>query len=382
MSTHATIAAVIDGNNIMVNRIGYDGYLDHTGRALLKYFNDSASAIKLASTNEVRSVDLDSGKFDCYEPNEFYPYHLGSIFDWYKSMPAEEYNYIFIDGKWYLYSPAKLIPLQGEDEYDGTMFGAAQIVPYTVSDDDDLTKRNSKEYNKSLVVLAKKALKPVDGHCRLGLYNRIYVRITGKFNLEYDLDSDMYRYSFFDSLGLASIIYNSVVKHYEELAEDKQCKFKKEEEQTVVKVMKYWDKIIGFDRAKYVTYDEDYLQYFLDALGGMDTEYSASKMEWHKKGYVQKKIDSLISSMSDEEKHEILSVFTKESSWDEHISASPVFDYKDNLQKYGTGYKDMKEELKKDENYIKMCELRDAAEIKCRESFLNQVSKMTQQSEI
>lgn len=376
MSTHATIAVVMDGNSIMMNRVNFDGYLDHTGRVLLKYFNDSASASKLASTNEVRTIDLDTGKLECYEPNEYYPRQLGNIFDWYKLMPAEEYNYIFVDGKWFLYSPAKLIPLQDEDEYDAPLLGQAQIVPNEIQADSQLMEKIHYQRNKSLMALTQQALTPIDGQCSRGRYDSLCIRVTGDFNLEYNLDSDIWRYPFYNGKGLAYIIYNSVVKHYEEAVEEKQCTFKKEDEPTVVKVMNYWDKIIGFDRAKNVFYDEDYLHYFLDALGGMDTEYYANKMEWHKKGYVQKKIDALISSMSDEEKHEILNVFKPESSWDKHISASPVFDYKDNLQKYGTGYKDMKEELKKDEKYVKMCELRDEAAIMCRESFMNQVSEL------
>lgn len=375
MSTHATITVVMD-DTIMMNGVTYDGYLDYTGRALLKHFNNSVSASKLTRVNEMRSIDLDTGKIDCYESSEYYPHQLISIYDWYKSMPVEEYNYIFVDGKWFLYSPAKLIPLQDEDKYEAPLLGEAQIVPHKIQDDSELMEEINTLRNKSLIALTQKALAPVDGQCSLGLYNALRVRITGNFTLEYDLDSDIWRYPFYNGIGLAYIIYNSVVKRYEKAAEEKQCKFSKENEPTVVKVMNYWGKITGFDRTKNTVYAEDYLHYFLDALGDMDTEYYTNEMKRHKKGYVQKKIDDLISSMSDQEKREILNVFKKQSCWDQHISADPVFDYKDNFQKYGTGYKDMKEELKKDEKYIKMCDLRDKAAIMCRESFMDQVSEL------
>lgn len=376
MSTHATIAVVMN-NNIMMNGLTYDGYLDHTGRALLKYFNNLEKASKLVQVNEMRSIDLDTGEIDCYESSEYYPHQLNSIYDWYKSMPVEEYNYIFVDGKWFLYSPAKLIPLQDEDKYEAPLLGEAQIVPHKIQDNSELMEEINTLRNKSLMALAQKALAPVDGQCSLGFYDVLRVRIAGDFTLEYDLESDIWRYPFYNGVGLAYIIYNSVAKRYEEEAEEKQCSFSKENEPTVAKVMNYWNEINNFDRAKNVVCClNDYLYYFLDALGGLDTEYYANKMQGHKKGYVQKKIDKLINSMNDKEKNEILRVFKKQSCWDKHISADPVFDYMDNLQKYGTGYKDIKEELKKDAKYIKMCELRDKAEIMCRESFMDQVSKL------
>lgn len=376
MSTHATIAVVMNGT-IMMNRITYDGYLDHTGRALLKYFNDLGKVNELVQVNEMRSIDLDTGGIDCYESNEYYPHQISSIYNWYKSMPVEEYNYIFVDDKWFLYSPAKLIPLQDEDKYEAPMLREAQIIPRKIQDNSELMEEINTLRNKSLMALTQKALAPVDGQCRLGLYDALHVRITGNFDLEYDLDSEIWCYPFYDSVGFAYIIYNSVAKHYEKVAEEKRCTFSKENEPTVAKVINYWNEINGFDRAKNVVYGRnDYLHYFLDALGGLDTEYYANEMQSHKKGYVQKKIDKLINSMSDKEKNEILRVFKKQSSWDEHISADPVFDYMDNLQKYGTGYKDMEEELKKDENYIKNCDLRDKAAIMCRESFMDQVSKL------
>lgn len=378
MSTHATIAVVMN-DTIMMNRIAYDGYLDHTGRALLKYFNDLVNANELVQVNEMRSIDLDTGEIDCYESNEYYPHRLNSIYDWYKSMPVEEYNYIFVNDKWFLYSPAKLIPLQDEDKYEAPMLGEAQIIPHKIQDNSELMEEINTMRNKSLMALTQKALTPVDGQCSLGLYDALCVRIAGNFDIEYDLDSDIWRYPFYDSVGFAYIIYDSVAKRYEQAAEEKQCSFSKENEPTVAKVMNYWDEINGFDRAKNVVCClNDYLYYFLDALGGLDTEYYANEMQSHKKGYVQKKIDKLINSMSDKEKNEILRVFKKQSCWDKHISADPVFDYMDNLQKYGTGYKDMKEELKKDEHYIKICDLRDKAAIMCRESCMDQVSKLVE----
>lgn len=396
MSTHATISAVMDDNTVMMTRVNYNGYLDHTGRALLKYFNDFDSVSKLVNAGEAGTIDLDTGTVECYDQtidlatgtvecydqNKYYPRQLNSIFDWYKAMPEEEYNYIFVDGKWFLYSPAKLVPLQDEDEYDGTLVGEAQIVPKEILNDDKLMKKISIQQTKTLMGLTQKALEPIDGHCShcsIDLYDLLRVRVTGNFNLDYYLDADILRYPFYNRVGLAYAIYDSVTKRYEKAAKKKQCAFKKEDVGTVAKVIYLWDKIIGFDRAKHVYFDEDYLHYFLDALGGVDTELSASKIQVHKKGYVLKKIDALIASMSDEDKDDILRVFKKSSSWlswDTQISARPVFDYKNNLEKYGTGYKDMKEELEKDELYVKMRDLRDQAAFMCRESFVRQVSKL------
>ena len=275
-----------------------------------------------------------------------------------------------------MYSPAQLVRLQGEDEYETPLLGDAQITPDCIAYDDELMKKIRTQQKKSLMALTQTALEPIDGRCSLGLYDALHIRVMGDFNLEYSLDSDLWRYPFYNGTGLAYIIYNSVVKHYEEAAEEKQCAFKKEDVETVTKVMYLWGKIKGFDRAKTVLFDEDYLHYFLDALAGQDTDYYASEIEYHKKGYVLKKIDNLIASLSIEDKDDILRVFKTESDWDTHISAAPVFDYKANMEKYGVPYKDMKEELEKDENYIKMCKHRDQAIIMCREAFMDQVSEL------
>lgn len=375
MSTHATIAAVMADNTITMTRINYDGYLDYTGRVLRKYFNNLDSISKLFAS-EVRAIDLDTGEINFYERNDYYPQKLNSIFEWYKLMPDEEYNYIFVNNQWFLYSPAKLVPLQDEDEYTSLALGEAQIMPEWIAYNDDLTKKIRRQQTKTLMALTQKALAPIDGHVRLGRFDALHVRVLGDFNLDYDLDSDLWRYPFYDGAGLAYIIYNSVVKHYEEAAKEKQCTFKKEDIKTVALVINYWNKIKGFDRAKNVLFGSDYLHYFLDALAGLSADYYESEIEYHKKGYVLEKINNLIDSINDDDKKAILQVFKKESDWDSHISAKPVFDYVDNMEKYGVGYKDMEEELEKDERYVKMRNLRDQAMVMCRESFMDQVLEL------
>lgn len=375
MSTHATIAAVMNDNTVTMTRINYDGYLDYTGRTLLKYFNNLDSISKLFAS-ELRAIDLDTGEINFYDRNDYYPQKLNTIFDWYKLMPDEEYNYIFVGGQWFLYSPAKLVRLQDETEFEAPLLGEAQITPEWIICDDELTKKIRRQKTKTMLALTQKALIPIDGYISLGRFDALHVRVMDDFNLDFDLDSDLWRYPFYDGAGLAYIIYNSVVKHYEDAAKEKQCAFKKEDIATVVKVVNYWNKIKGFDRAKTVLFANDYLHYFLDALAGLDTDYYASEIEYHKKGYVLKKINDLISSMSEADKKAILSVFKKESSWDNHISAKPVFDYMNNMEKYGTGYKDMTEILEKDKRYVKMRNLRDKAMVMCREAFMDQVLEL------
>lgn len=375
MSTHATISAVMADNTVMMTRINYDGYLDYTGRALLKYFNNLDSIGKLFAS-EVRAIDLDNGEINFYEQNDYYPQQLNTIFDWYKLMPDEEYNYIFVNGQWFLYSPAKLVRLQDENEFEAPLLGEAQIMPEWIAYNDDLIKKIRRQQTNQLAALTQKALAPIDGHVSLGRFDALHVRVMGDFNLDFDLDSDLWRYPFYDGAGLAYIIYNSIVKHYEEAAKEKQCAFKKEDMETVVKVLSYWNKIKGFDRAKNVLFANDYLHYFLDALAGLDADYYKSEIEYHKKGYVLEKINTLIDSISEADKKAILNVFKKESSWDNHISAKPVFDYMDNMEKYGVGYKDMTEELEKDKHYVKMRGLYDQAMVMCREAFMDQVLEL------
>lgn len=373
MSTHAAVAAVMN-NEIMMTRVNYDGYLDYLGKALLKHFDNLDSISKLME-GEIRAIDLDTGKIEFYEENEYYPQQLNTIFDWYKAMPEEEYNYIFVSGSWFLYSPAKLIRLQDEKEYEAPLLGQAQITSEEILENDKLMKEIHAWQVKSLLRLTQKALAPVNGHVSLGRFDSLHVSIMGNFNLEYDLNHDLWRYPFFDGIGLAYIIYNSALTHYKEIAAAKQCTFKKEDAKTIAFVINLWNRIKSFDRAKNVLFGEDYLHYFLDSLAGLSADYYASEIRQAKKGYVLAKIDRLIASLSAENKKAILQVFAAKAV-SEHISVRPVFDYLDNMEKYGIPYKDMIEELEKDDCYVKLRNLRDRAMVMCREFFMDQALKL------
>lgn len=75
-----------------------DGYPDHLGEVLNKYYNDYEKALALILAGDTSFVDQHSTKAYASRPDEGYERNKPVILD--HSRVNEEYLYTFVDGKW------------------------------------------------------------------------------------------------------------------------------------------------------------------------------------------------------------------------------------------------------------------------------------------
>ena len=75
-----------------------DGYPDHLGIVLNKYYNDYEKALALILAGDTSFVDQHSTKAYASRPDEGYERNKPVILD--HSTINEEYLYTFVDGKW------------------------------------------------------------------------------------------------------------------------------------------------------------------------------------------------------------------------------------------------------------------------------------------
>ena len=76
----------------------HDGYPDHLGTVLNKYYNDYEKALALILAGDTSFVDPHSTKAYASRPDEGYERNKPTILD--HSRVNEEYLYTFMDGKW------------------------------------------------------------------------------------------------------------------------------------------------------------------------------------------------------------------------------------------------------------------------------------------
>ena len=76
----------------------HDGYPDHLGTVLNKYYNDYERALALILAGDTSFVDQHSTKAYASRPDEGYESNKPVVLD--HSRVNEEYLYTFTDGKW------------------------------------------------------------------------------------------------------------------------------------------------------------------------------------------------------------------------------------------------------------------------------------------
>jgi hypothetical protein len=76
----------------------HDGYPDHLGTVLNRYYNDYEKALALILAGDTSFVDQHSTKAYASRPDEGYEINKPVILD--HSRVNEEYLYTFVDGKW------------------------------------------------------------------------------------------------------------------------------------------------------------------------------------------------------------------------------------------------------------------------------------------
>lgn len=130
MATRSTIAVVDNEGKVHQVYCHWDGYPSWNGYVLRKSYNDLESALELVSFGDISSL-----KEKCIPDPElphdfqddvtvFYKRDRGedgveakvydNIQEYYKKFQREEYNYLFVDGKWHLLNEKKLTELTDE----------------------------------------------------------------------------------------------------------------------------------------------------------------------------------------------------------------------------------------------------------------------------
>jgi hypothetical protein len=132
--TTATIL-YFDGNQIISTRVNADGYPEHTGKALNKFFNSPELAKTITSSPEIRFIDDNTGEIETFNdsrPSKTFTFKEGIknhevISYMTKEISDQNYGYIFDDsvreGHWRSYKSSPnlygtLINDYGLDQYE------------------------------------------------------------------------------------------------------------------------------------------------------------------------------------------------------------------------------------------------------------------------
>jgi len=118
MSTNSRIAILNQDGKVESVYCHWDGYLSNNGNILLNHYQDEAKVRELISLGQISSLEMNvkpvgnTHSFDNKEKDCTVAYHRDrgedlridkhiSLIDWQRQSQRLEYNYIWIDGKWY-----------------------------------------------------------------------------------------------------------------------------------------------------------------------------------------------------------------------------------------------------------------------------------------
>jgi hypothetical protein len=118
MSTNSRIAILNENNSVESVYCHWDGYLSNNGNILFNHYKDEAKVRELIALGQISSLEKNvkpigsSHSFENKETGCTVAYHRDrgedlridkhiSLIDWQRHSERREYNYIYIDGKWY-----------------------------------------------------------------------------------------------------------------------------------------------------------------------------------------------------------------------------------------------------------------------------------------
>lgn len=378
MSTRSTVSLLTKENTVKSIYVHWDGYLSHNGKILLSEYQNYEDVLRLVSYGS-RSTLPKLSELEPDGENDSSCTTYSNIIQWHSRMingDRQEYNYIFVFGCWYLFTPSQLLPLQ--DTIDATV-------------EEDGTERrqfSDDELYKLGRILLEKLMLP--GRIIATYGNRPEIRLADCTTI--DMHQTLYEYKFVDSIGFASIMASDLKEEEERNARKRQCQFKPEDCRTLALAKNYRNTILGYDRATYAleqTKDE-YFDYFINLViadqlgkdswleGVLDEELERIKDA--KKGYVAKKIVKLVSSMPVSDKKYLTDTFCRPAqsrgSEAEEYHVYLLEQYLSNLGKYGHGYADEMEMLQSNPIYLKLCKLDEELSLKCKDCLFDQISSL------
>ena len=108
MATRSTISVVNDNGSVLSIYCHWDGYLSNNGRILYNHYTDLESVTKLVRAGAISSLGTTTDNTVYYhrDRNESWGSTCGILFsnweDFVYNHNSEDYDYVFIDGEWYL----------------------------------------------------------------------------------------------------------------------------------------------------------------------------------------------------------------------------------------------------------------------------------------
>lgn len=392
MSTRSTVSLLTKENTVKSIYIHFDGYLSHNGQILLSEYQNYEDVLKLVSFGHRSTLpklselgpDGDGG-----DDNSCKTYR--NIIQWCSKMMStdrQEYNYIFIIDKWYLFTPAKLTPLK-------------DMIDAVVKEDGTERAQFSKTELSRLGKGMLKGFMIPGGIISTSRYGLPCIRLEDGTTI--DMRYVLYDCKFVDSVGFASLMISALKKEEERNARERQCEFGQEDGSVLALAEKYRKIILGYDRAAYIpglTADE-YFDYFINLIVADQLTLNADNKGWLEdvleeefqninfdhKGYVAKRIAKLVPSMPVSDKKRLTATFcrpiqsrSRGLSKLEKRHAYLLDQYLSNLEKYGHGYVDEMKLLQRNAIYRKLCQLDEELPLKCKDRLFEQVSSIEKYS--
>jgi hypothetical protein len=103
MSTNSTIAVVNEDGSVSSVYCHFDGYISHTGFALLQQYNTYEKAASLIGEGNISCVDIRVGHTKyCQDALETDVTTHEDLTVFYKTQQFQEYNYLLYENQWYV----------------------------------------------------------------------------------------------------------------------------------------------------------------------------------------------------------------------------------------------------------------------------------------
>ena len=308
MSTTATVSVVEDGK-VTMTHVYQNGFPEALGKKLKEDYGDLTKALEFAEGDKIVFDNIDA---------------------WKSVQPASEYNYVFVGGKWLLYSPAELVDL-----------------------DCNLDKGKLRE-------AAGAAVSAIGGEFSENQDAvRLRIQLDSSRFINFNLEDQILNYKIADDASLPYLALTGIIKGLEAYAIDRQCNFEESDVPTIAALSDLLFQVTGFDRAKYqdLTIKQNMMEYFIYRVCGEEGKDLAKALEQAKKGYAVKKIDKLADSLGLSLKKKIQELAGVDGWLYFSNVYAMVHQYRRNMRTFGKGWVDMLEEIKKDSHYQKAEEL-------------------------
>lgn len=105
MATRSTISVVREDGSVLSTYCHWDGYFAHNGHILSRNYNDRDSALQLIKKGKMSSLSENIDNVVYYADRGetgVEPVVYDSVSDWHYRGHHEKYNYILIDGQWWV----------------------------------------------------------------------------------------------------------------------------------------------------------------------------------------------------------------------------------------------------------------------------------------